>query len=84
MSVTISVPIADDRSPCSHREVLTFNITPTRTTGNLAFSSGPAIDATTSNLTYTRNVVPSHSLCYGPRKTPTELFRTTEAFIQFE
>src|ERR1051326_5522431 len=32
---------------------LTFNLTPTGTTGTLTFSSGPAINATTGNLTYT-------------------------------
>lgn len=34
-------------------QTLTFNITPTGTTGGLTFSSGPAIDPTTGNLTYT-------------------------------
>ena len=32
---------------------LTFNVSVTGTTGNLSFSSAPAIDATTGNLTYT-------------------------------
>ncbi|HEX6189236.1 MAG TPA: choice-of-anchor Q domain-containing protein, partial [Pyrinomonadaceae bacterium] len=32
---------------------LTFNLTATSTTGNLAFSNGPAIDPATGNLTYT-------------------------------
>ena len=35
---------------------LTFNITPNGTTGNISFLSGPAIDSTTGNLTYTTNV----------------------------
>ncbi len=34
-------------------QTLTFNVTPNGTTGNIAFSSGPAIDSTTGNLTYT-------------------------------
>jgi len=34
-------------------QTLTFNVSITGTTGNLAFSSAPAIDATTGNLTYT-------------------------------
>jgi hypothetical protein len=34
-------------------QTLTFNVSVTGTTGSLAFSSGPAIDATTGNLTYT-------------------------------
>ncbi|HEX5704275.1 MAG TPA: Ig-like domain-containing protein [Pyrinomonadaceae bacterium] len=36
-------------------QTLTFNITPTGTTGNLSFASGPAIDTSTGNLTYTTN-----------------------------
>ena len=36
-------------------QTLTFNITPAGTTGNISFSSSPAIDATTGNLTYTTN-----------------------------
>ena len=36
-------------------QTLTFNITPTGTTGNLSFASGPSIDSTTGNLTYTTN-----------------------------
>ncbi len=34
-------------------QTLTFNVSVTGTTGNLAFTSAPAIDATTGNLTYT-------------------------------
>jgi hypothetical protein len=34
-------------------QTLTFNVSVAGTTGNLAFSSGPAIDSTTGNLTYT-------------------------------
>ena len=34
-------------------QVLTFNISPTGTTGTLTFSTAPAIDATTGTLTYT-------------------------------
>jgi hypothetical protein len=34
-------------------QTLTFNVSPVGTTGNISFSSGPAIDATTGNLTYT-------------------------------
>ncbi len=34
-------------------QVLTFNVSVTGTTGNLAFSSAPAINATTGTLTYT-------------------------------
>jgi len=34
---------------------LTFNLSPAGTTGNITFASGPAIDATTGNLTYTTN-----------------------------
>ena len=37
-------------------QTLTFNITPNGTTGNISFLSGPAIDSTTGNLTYTTNV----------------------------
>lgn len=36
-------------------QTLTFNITPNGTTGNISFASGPAIDSTTGNLTYTTN-----------------------------
>ena len=34
-------------------QILTFNLSPTGSTGTLTFSSGPAIDATTGTLTYT-------------------------------
>jgi hypothetical protein len=34
-------------------QTLTFNVSPVSSTGNIAFASGPAIDATTGNLTYT-------------------------------
>jgi hypothetical protein len=34
-------------------QTLTFNVSVSGTTGNLAFSSAPAIDSTTGNLTYT-------------------------------
>jgi hypothetical protein len=34
-------------------QILTFNISPTGTTGTLTFSTAPAIDATTGTLTYT-------------------------------
>lgn len=33
-------------------QLLTFNVTVTGTTGNLAFTSAPTIDSTTGNLTY--------------------------------
>ncbi len=36
-------------------QTLTFNITPTGTTGNLSFASGPAINTSTGDLTYTTN-----------------------------
>src|SRR6185369_543637 len=36
-------------------QVLTFNLSPTGTTGTLTFLTAPAIDATTGNLTYTAN-----------------------------
>jgi hypothetical protein len=36
-------------------QTLTFNITPTGTTGNLTFASGPTINSTTGTLTYTAN-----------------------------
>jgi hypothetical protein len=36
-------------------QVLTFNFTPAGTTGTLSFASGPAINTSTGNLTYTAN-----------------------------
>src|SRR6185369_4917335 len=36
-------------------QVLTFNLSPTGSTGTLTFLTAPAIDATTGNLTYTAN-----------------------------
>jgi len=41
------------QGPGETGQTLTFNITPTGTTGTLAFSSGPAINSTTGTLTYT-------------------------------
>jgi CSLREA domain-containing protein len=41
------------QGPNETGQTLTFNITPTGTTGSLTFSSGPAIDPATGNLTYT-------------------------------
>ena len=41
------------QGPGESGQTLTFNVSPTGTTGNIAFSSGPAIDSTTGNLTYT-------------------------------
>ncbi|MEK6336042.1 MAG: Ig-like domain-containing protein [Acidobacteriota bacterium] len=41
------------QGPGESGQTLTFNVSPVSSTGNIAFSSGPAIDATTGNLTYT-------------------------------
>ncbi|MFS8086456.1 MAG: beta strand repeat-containing protein, partial [Acidobacteriota bacterium] len=41
------------QGPGESGQTLTFNVAAAGTTGNIAFSSGPAIDATTGNLTYT-------------------------------
>jgi methionine-rich copper-binding protein CopC len=44
------------QGPGETGQTLTFNLSPTGTTGNIAFSSGPAINATTGALTYTTSV----------------------------
>ena len=41
------------QGPGETGQTLTFNVVAGGTVGNIAFSSGPAIDATTGNLTYT-------------------------------
>jgi hypothetical protein len=41
------------QGPGETGQTLTFNVTPNGSTGNLSFSSGPAIDAATGNLTFT-------------------------------
>jgi methionine-rich copper-binding protein CopC len=41
------------QGPGDPAQTLTFNVSPVGTTGNINFSSGPAIDSTTGNLTYT-------------------------------
>lgn len=41
------------QGPGESGQILTFNITPTGSTGSLTFSSGPAIDPATGTLTYT-------------------------------
>ncbi len=39
--------------PDESGQTLTFNVSPAGTTGNIAFTSGPAINSSTGNLTYT-------------------------------
>src|SRR6185503_18307006 len=41
------------QGPGESGQVLTFNLSPTGSTGGLTFSSTPAINATTGTLTYT-------------------------------
>jgi hypothetical protein len=41
------------QGPGETGQTLTFTVTPTGTTGNIGFSSAPAIDSSTGNLTYT-------------------------------
>jgi VCBS repeat-containing protein len=48
-----SLATSISQGPGESGQTLTFNVSPTGTTGNIAFSSGPAIDATTGALTYT-------------------------------